>query len=100
MQHDAVPKPDEGITLDYPSDTGIEGISVACFGGGEASFSATVRAGSSWTSLDIMTLDCDGEPRTAPLDDPLERINAIRLNGRIQDGPGAVIAAAVTGVPG
>ena len=100
MRHDAVLMDDEGITLDYPSEARIEGISVACFGGGEASFGTTVRAGSSWTGLDFMTLACDGEPRTAPLDEPLERINAIRLNGHIQDGSGAVIAAAVTGTAG
>lgn len=98
MQHDAVLMDDEGITLDYPSEARIEGISVACFGGGEASFGVTVRAESSWTGMDFMTLACDGEPRTVPLDEPFERINAVRFNGQIQDGAGAVIAAALTGV--
>lgn len=100
LQHDAVPLPDEGITLDYESDARIEGVNVACFGGGEASFGASVRTGSSWTGLDVMTLACDGEPRTAPLNEPLERVNALRLNGQIQDGAGAVIAAAIMGTAG
>lgn len=100
LEHDAVRMDDEGITLDYPSEARIDGISVACFGGGEASFGSTVRAGSAWTGLDFMTLACDGEPRTAPLNEPLERVNALRLNGQIQDGAGAVIAAAITGTAG
>ena len=61
-------------------------------------FGLLVRAESSWEVISPPALTCDGEPRTVPLDEPLERINAVRFNGQIQDGAGAVIAAALTGV--
>jgi len=70
---------------------------VACFGGGEASFGAMVRAESSWSAIDPVALTCDGEPRTVSLDAPFEHINAIRLNGRGEDNTGVLIAAALTG---
>ncbi|MCC3282886.1 hypothetical protein [Arthrobacter caoxuetaonis] len=89
--------PFDGVTLSYPAEARIEGISVACFGGGEASFGAMVRAESSWSGIDPFTLTCDSQPRTVPLAAPLEQINAIRLSGGVEDSAGAVIAAAVTG---
>ena len=99
-QDGEVPLDGEGITLDYPSEVRIEGISVACFGGGEASFGAMVRAESSWSAIDPVALTCDGEPRTVSLDAPFEHINAIRLNGRGEDNTGVLIAAAVSGIAG
>ncbi|KFF60038.1 hypothetical protein JF66_07075 [Cryobacterium sp. MLB-32] len=86
------------MTLTYPSEVRIDGISVVCFGAGEALFGATVRSGSSWIgSVDSITLTCDGEVHTVPLSVPLERINAIILNGTVEKGAGAVIAAVITG---
>lgn len=88
---------EEGITLDYPSQVRVDSIRAVCFGGGEASFGAAVRTDSAWSAIDPVTLICDGEPHTVPLAAPLEHINAIRLNGRVEDGAGALIAAALTG---
>ncbi|MEB7505422.1 hypothetical protein [Arthrobacter koreensis] len=88
---------EQGVTLDYASEVRIDGISVACFGDGEAGFGVMVRTESLWTGLDPITLACNSEPHTVPLAAPLERINGIRLNGFFEGGPGAVITAAVTG---
>ena len=95
VQNEEVPR-SEAVTLDYPAEVRIDAISVACFGGGDASFGVMVRAESLWTGLDPITLACNSEPQTVPLAAPLERINEIRLNGG-EEGPGAVITAAVTG---
>ena len=99
-QDSEVPRGGEAITLDYPSEVRVDGIRAVCFGSGEATFGLLVRAESSWEVIGPPALTCDGEPRTVPLDEPLERINALRLNGQIQDDAGAVIAAAVTGSAG
>ena len=86
-----------GVTLAYP-EVRIDGISAACFGDGEVHFGVTVRTGSSWTGIDPITLTCDREVHTVPLSAPLKRINAIRLNGGIEKGGGAVVAAVISGV--
>lgn len=96
VQNEEMPR-SKAVTLDYPAEVRIDAISVACFGGGDASFGVMVRAESLWTGLDPITLACNSEPQTVPLTAPLERINEIRLNGGIEEGPGAVITAAVTG---
>ena len=85
-----------GVTLAYP-EVRIDGISAACFGDGEVVFGVTVRTGSSWTGIDPITLTCDSEVHEVPLSAPLERINAIRLNGNVEKGGGAVVAAVITG---
>ena len=97
-QDGEVPLDGEGITLDYPSEVRVDGFRAVCFGGGEATFGLLVRAESSWSGIDPLVLTCDGEPRTVSLDTPFEHINAIRLNGRVEDTAGALIAAALTGV--
>jgi len=97
-QDSEVPLDGEGITLDYPSEVRVDGIRAVCFGGGEATFGLLVRAESSWAGIDPLALTCDGEPRTVSLDAPFEHISAIRLNGRVEDTAGALIAAALTGV--
>jgi len=86
------------VTLTYPSEVRIDGISVACFGDGEAHFGVNVRTASSWTGIDLITFPCDSEVHTVPLSAPLERINAIILNGTVENGGGAVIAAVIKGV--
>ena len=86
-----------GVTLSYRSAVRVDEISVACFGDGEARFGVIVRAGSSWTGSDSITLACDSEVHTLPLATPLEGINAISLNGTVEKGAGAVIAAVITG---
>ncbi|KFF58817.1 hypothetical protein JF66_15720 [Cryobacterium sp. MLB-32] len=86
-----------GATLSYPSGVRVDEISVACFGDGEARFGVTVRTGSSWTGSDSITLACDNEVHTLPLSTPLESVNAISLNGTVEKGAGAVIAAVITG---
>ena len=88
---------ERGVTLAYP-EVRIDGISAACFGDGEVHFGVTVRTGSSWTGIDPITLTCDSEVHTVPLSAPLKRINAIRLNGGIEKGGGAVVTAVITGV--
>ena len=88
---------ERGVTLAYP-EVRIDGISAACFGDGEVHFGVTVRTGSSWTGIDPITLTCDSEVHTVPLSAPLKRINAIRLNGGIEKGGGAVVAAVISGV--
>ena len=85
-------------TLSYPSEVRISEISVACFGDGEAIVGVTVRTASSWTGMDPITLTCDSEVHAVPLSAPLEHINAISLNGIVEKGAGAVIAAVITGV--
>ena len=82
--------------LAYP-EVRIDGISAACFGDGEVHFGVAVRTGSSWTGIDPITLTCDSEVHTVPLSAPLERINAIRLNGSVEKGGVAVVAAVITG---
>lgn len=89
---------DPGVTLAYPSEVRVDDISVACFGDGEAQFGVTVRTASSWTSMDSITLNCDSEVHTVPFSAPFERVNAISLNGIVEEGAGAVIAAVITGV--
>lgn len=96
-QDGEVPLDGEGITLDYPSEVRVDGFRAVCFGGGEATFGLLVRAESSWSGIDPLVLTCDGEPRAVSLDAPFEHINAIRLNGRVEDSAGVLIAAAVTG---
>ena len=88
---------ERGVTLAYP-EVRVDGIGAACFGDGEVVFGVTVRTGSSWTGIDPITLTCDSEVHTVPLSAPLERINAIRLNGGIEKGGGAVVTAVITGI--
>ena len=97
-QNAEAPFDGRGVTLTYPSEVRIDSISAACFGGGEVSFGVTVRTDSTWTGVAPIALTCDSEARTVPLAAPLDRINAISLNGGVEKGAGALIAAVVTGV--
>ena len=88
---------DEGVTLTFPEVARIERVEVACFGGGEALVSVAVRTDSTWTGGIGVTVTCDGEPVDAPLAEPQDSVNAVSVDGRLEQGGGAVFAAIIRG---
>jgi hypothetical protein len=75
-------------------------VEVACFGGGEALVSMAVRKDSTWSGGIGVTVTCDGEPVDAPLAEPQDGVNAILVNGTLEQGGGAVFAAIIKGEVG
>lgn len=97
---DPPPSDDEGVTLDYPSGVTIEGLRVVCFGAGVTNFSFATRTGASWAGSESIEVECDGTERAVELRGPIEGVNAVRLNGALMDGLGAIVAASVSGISG
>lgn len=86
-----------GLLFEFAETVRIDEIRVACFGGGTAVFGAVSRSSLTWVGTEGVTVTCDGEVRLVPLGAPLEDVNAIELNGRIESGGGAVIASVIMG---
>ncbi|WP_130451187.1 hypothetical protein [Zhihengliuella halotolerans] len=94
---DSPPGDEDGVTLDYPSGATIEGLNVVCFGNGTISFDFTTQSGSSGDRGASADVECDGTVKPVELGEPLEGVDALRFNGIVADGTGAVVAASVTG---
>lgn len=94
---DPAPSEEGGVTLEYDADVQVTRVSVACFGDGTAQFGYTVRTGSNWVGEQSVELSCNGEEETLTPGQPGDGVNAIRFNGILNDGSGAVLAASVSG---
>jgi len=88
---------DSDVTLSYALDVRIDGMTAACFGGGTARAGVTVRVGSSWTGTEPVDVECDGVENAVEFDEPIDRVNAVRINGMQADGAGSVLVVVLRG---
>lgn len=89
--------PDEkGITVSFSETVDLDGVDVACFGGGEAVVTVQVVSTSVGSSLAV-TIPCDGEPREAPLPDNTREVTEVSVNGWLERGSVSVLSAVLRG---
>ena len=86
------------VVLSYTDDVLVEGVTIVCFGVGTARLGFAVRVGSSWLGVESAEIECDDAAHVIELDEPIEEVNTVSINGARADGAGGMLVAIVSGV--
>jgi hypothetical protein len=88
---------ESGITVGFPEPVIVEGVDVACFGGGEAQLAVTVVSASSGSSTVTTPVPCDGETREANLLGPSRGVSEVTIDSWLESGAVSILATVIRG---